>query len=178
MASIHEIAPDVFRINIYDSTIQLGFNHFLVRDDEPLLYHAGYRKFFPELHAAVTTLIDPAKLRWIAWSHFESDECGALNQWLDAALNAQPVCNFPSALLNANDFSNRRRALSTMANRSARGATGSKSVQPRTCRMAGMPACCWTKARRPCSAPTCFFSSVRRSPSLKGTCWQACRSLC
>jgi flavorubredoxin len=104
MASIHEIAPDVFRINIYDSRIQLGFNHFLIRDDEPLLYHTGYRFMFPELLAAVKTLTDPAKLRWIAWSHFESDECGALNLWLEAASNAQPVCNFLGALLNVNDF--------------------------------------------------------------------------
>lgn len=107
MATIHEIAPDIFRINIFDTNIQLGFNHFLIRDDEPLLYHTGYRKMFTELHAAVKTLIDPNKLRWIAWSHFESDECGALNQWLEAAPNAQPVCNFIGAMLNANDFANR-----------------------------------------------------------------------
>jgi flavorubredoxin len=107
MTSVHEIAPDVFRINIFDSNIQLGFNHFLIRDDEPLLYHTGYRRMFPELLAAVKTLIDPAKLRWIGWSHFESDECGALNQWLDAAPQAAPVCGFLSALLNTNDFANR-----------------------------------------------------------------------
>jgi len=107
MSNIHEIAPDIFRINIFDSNIQLGFNHFLVRDDEPLLYHTGYRHMFPELLAAVKTLIDPAKLRWISWSHFESDECGALNQWLDAAPNAQPLCNFLGAILNVNDFANR-----------------------------------------------------------------------
>jgi flavorubredoxin len=104
MAHIHEIAPDVFRIHIYDSKIQLGFNHFLIRDDEPLLYHTGYRHMFSELLSAVKTLIDPAALRWIAWSHFESDECGALNLWLEAAPNAQPVCNFLGALLNVNDF--------------------------------------------------------------------------
>ena len=104
MADIHEIAPDIFRINIFDSKIQLGFNHFLVRDDEPLLYHTGYRHMFPELFGAVKTLIDPAKLRWISWSHFESDECGALNLWLEAAPNAQPVCNFLGAILNVNDY--------------------------------------------------------------------------
>ena len=104
MAAIHEIAPDIFRINIYDTKIHLGFNHFLIRDDDALLYHTGYRHMFPELLAAMKTLIDPAKLRWIAWSHFESDECGALNLWLEAAPNAQPLCNFLGALLNVNDF--------------------------------------------------------------------------
>lgn len=104
MADIHEIAPDVFRISIFDSNLNLGFNHFLVRDNEPLLYHTGYRRMFPELLPAVKTLIDPAALRWISWSHFESDECGALNSWLEAAPNAQPVCNFLGAILNANDF--------------------------------------------------------------------------
>ena len=54
-------------------------DHFLVRDEKPLLFHAGLKGMFPALREAVTKIIDPAKLRHIAWSHFESDEIGALN---------------------------------------------------------------------------------------------------
>src|SRR4030095_8814968 len=100
MTAINEIAPDVFRLSIYFPDFDMQFNHFLVRDEEPLLFHAGYRSMFPELHQAVATLIDPAKLRYVAWSHFESDECGALNQWLAVAPQAEPVCTLVGKLVS------------------------------------------------------------------------------
>jgi hypothetical protein len=53
----------------------------------------------------VATLIDPAKLRHVAWSHFESDECGALNDWLQLAPQAQPVCTLVGKLVSVDDFS-------------------------------------------------------------------------
>lgn len=52
MASVNEIAPDVYRISIYIPEIDLQFNHFLVKDDEPLLYHTGMRMMFPLVHEA------------------------------------------------------------------------------------------------------------------------------
>lgn len=105
MHTIYEIAPDVFRLCVYVADIDMQFNHFLVRDEEPLLFHAGLKSMFPELRNAVATLIDPAKLRHIAWSHFESDECGALNEWLQIAPQAQPVCTLVGKLVSVDDFS-------------------------------------------------------------------------
>ena len=107
MTAIHEIAPDVFRLSVYVPDFDMEFNHFLVRDEEPLLFHTGFRAMFPLLRDAVATLIDPSKLRHIAWSHFESDECGALNHWLDLAPEAQPVCTLVGKLVTVDDFSNR-----------------------------------------------------------------------
>ncbi len=104
-AQIHEIAPDVFRLSIYVPDFDMQFNHFLVRDEEPLLFHAGFRAMFPALREAVGTLIDPATLRHIAWSHFESDECGALNDWLKVAPQAEPVCTLVGKLVSVDDFS-------------------------------------------------------------------------
>ena len=104
MATVTEIAPDVYRISIYVGDFDLQFNHFLVRDEEPLLYHAGMRKMFPELHEAVSKLIDPKTIRWISWSHFEVDECGGLNEWLNAAPRAEPACSVVGALVNISDF--------------------------------------------------------------------------
>jgi flavorubredoxin len=103
-AKIDEIAPDVHRISIYAPDFDLEFNHFLVRDDEPLLYHAGMRGMFPELKAAVARLIDPAELRWIGFSHFEVDECGGLNDWLALAPRAQAVAGQVGAMVNLADF--------------------------------------------------------------------------
>jgi flavorubredoxin len=105
MTKIDEIAPDVFRLSLYVPEIDMQFNHFLVRDDEPLLFHAGLKGMFPALREAVATLIDPATLRHIAWSHFESDECGALNEWLQVAPQAQPVCTLIGKLVSVDDFS-------------------------------------------------------------------------
>jgi flavorubredoxin len=104
MYKINEIAPDVYRISVFVPEIQLQFNHFLIKDDEPLLYHAGMRNMFPVLHEAVKTLIDPKLLRWIGFSHFEVDECGGLNEWLQVAPDAQAVCSEVGSIVNMSDF--------------------------------------------------------------------------
>jgi len=103
-ATVNEIAPDVFRISLYEPALDMQFNHFLVRDEEPLLFHAGFERMFPALREAVGKLIDPATLRHVAWSHFESDECGALNDWLQLAAQAQPVCTLVGKLVSVDDF--------------------------------------------------------------------------
>lgn len=105
MTAIDEIAPDLFRLSVYAPDYDMQFNHFLVRDEEPLLFHAGLKAMFPALREAVSQLIDPAKLRHIAWSHFESDECGALNEWLQIAPQAEPVCTLVGKLVSVDDFS-------------------------------------------------------------------------
>ena len=105
MTTTTEIAPDLFRLSIYVPDFDMQFNHFLVRDEEPLLFHAGFKRMFPALREAVAKLIDPTKLRHIAWSHFESDEIGALNEWLQLAPLAQPVCTLVGKLVSVDDFS-------------------------------------------------------------------------
>lgn len=107
MARIDEVGPDLYRICIYVPEIDLQFNHFLVKDEGPLLFHTGMRRMFPEVRDAVAQIIDPADLRWISWSHFEVDECGALNEWLAVAPQATPVCSECGAMVNLTDFSNR-----------------------------------------------------------------------
>ncbi len=107
MVQTDEIAPDVFRICLYVEQYDLQFNHFLVRDEQPLLFHAGMRWMFPDLRQAVAGLIDPSTLRWIGWSHFESDECGALNAWLKLAPAAQPLCTPIAAMVNMADYADR-----------------------------------------------------------------------
>lgn len=104
MTNIHEIAPDLFRLSIFVPDFDMQFNHFLVRDEEPLLFHAGLKAMFQALHEAVARLIDPTKLRHIAWSHFESDEVGSLNHWLELAPLAQPVCTLVGKLVSVDDF--------------------------------------------------------------------------
>ena len=104
---VDEIAPDVFRLSLFMPEMNIQFNQFLVRDDEPLLFHTGMKQIFPEVRQAVGRVIDPQKLRWIGFSHFEADECGSLNQWLDIAPQATPICSFVGANVSINDFANR-----------------------------------------------------------------------
>ena len=104
MAKITEIAPNIYRISIYAPKGDVQFNHFLANDDEPLLFHTGLRGMHAEIREAVSSLINVSDLRHIGFSHFESDECGALNEWLGAAPEADVICSQVGARVNVNDF--------------------------------------------------------------------------
>jgi flavorubredoxin len=104
MTQITEIAHDMYRISTFIPEANLQFNQFLVRDEEPLLFHTGMKGLFPVVRDAVATLLVPATIRWISFSHFEADECGSLNEWLQTAPAAQPVCSLVGALVSINDF--------------------------------------------------------------------------
>lgn len=104
MAKITEIAPDVYRVSIYVPWADIQFNHFVVKDDEPVLFHTGLRGMFPEVRDAVAQIVKLSDLRHIGFSHFESDECGSLNEWLGIAPNANAVCSQVGALVCVNDF--------------------------------------------------------------------------
>ena len=101
---ITEIAPDTYRISTYVPEANLGFSQFLVRDEEPLLFHTGGRALFPMVHEAVSKLIDPSTVRWVGFSHFEADECGSLNEWQEAAPQATGVCSVVGKLVSVDDF--------------------------------------------------------------------------
>jgi flavorubredoxin len=103
MTQVTEIAPDVYRISTFVPEGDLQFNQFLVKDDEPLLYHTGMNSLFPVVLEAVATIIDPSTLRWIGFSHYEADECGSLNKWLELAPRAEAVCSFVGAMVSIND---------------------------------------------------------------------------
>ncbi len=107
MTQVTEVAPDLFRISTFVPEADLQFNQFLVRDDEPLLFHTGLRKMFPVVRDAVAKVIDPARVRWIGFSHFEADECGALNDWLACAPRAQAACGVVGAVVSVDDVADR-----------------------------------------------------------------------
>jgi len=104
---VHEVGPDVFQIATYVPQFNLQFSQFLIKDEEPLLYHTGMRGMFPQLRDAVARIMDPARIRWISASHFEVDEWGAVNEWLEAAPSAQAVSTVAGALVNLADFVSR-----------------------------------------------------------------------
>src|SRR2546423_4651697 len=106
-SKVTEIASDVFRISIFHPDYKIQFNQFLIRDDEPFMMHTGFKKMFPITLEGVASVIDPSRLRWIGFSHFESDECGALNELLAVAPHAQAVCSFVGTVVMVDDFADR-----------------------------------------------------------------------
>lgn len=108
-ARLDEIAAGIYRISIRHDVVPGGFtfNHFLIDDDEPLLFHTGLRALFPEVRDAVARVIPVERLRYLAFSHVEADECGGLNQFLAAAPHAVPVCSRTAAMVSVNDLADR-----------------------------------------------------------------------
>ncbi len=104
MSTVTEIAAGVYRISTFAPDYGMQFNQFLVVDDEPFLMHTGFKGMFAVTRDAVASVLDPSRLRWIGFSHFESDECGALNEWLGGAPQAQAACSFIGAIMSVNDF--------------------------------------------------------------------------
>ena len=88
---VDEIAERIYRLSTFMPAVGpngLTFNQFLVDAEQPLLFHCGQRALFPAVSKAVARVIDLRRLRWIAFSHVEADECGALNEFLAAAPEA------------------------------------------------------------------------------------------
>jgi flavorubredoxin len=114
--NVHEVAQGIYRINtpvVIPGAGGFSFNQYLIDDDEALLFHTGPRKMFALVREAVAHIMPVERLRYIAFSHVEADECGSLNEWLDAAPHAEPLCGNIAAMVSINDLADRPpRALS------------------------------------------------------------------
>ena len=106
---VDEVASEIYRICTPLNVIPGGFtiNSYLVADDEPLLFHTGYKKLFPITLEAIGKVMPVEKLRWIGGSHFEGDEFGALNDFLGVAPEATPFGAEIGVLTSLNDFATR-----------------------------------------------------------------------
>lgn len=105
--AIDEIAPDTYRVCIPVPDLMPGgfsFNQYLIVDERPLLFHTGPRKLFPRIRAQIDKVLPLAQLRYVAFSHFEADECGSLADFLTAAPQAQPVCSDIGAMVSVSDI--------------------------------------------------------------------------
>ena len=108
---ISEIANGIYRLSTFVPEIAppagFTFNSFLIRADEPLLFHTGLRRMFPLLRPAVARLLPPEQLRWIAFGHYEADECGAMNEWLTVAPGALVAHGQTGCMVSLNDVADR-----------------------------------------------------------------------
>ena len=108
--SIDEIAPDIFRFSTLVPDVGptgFRFNQFLVRDDEPFLFHTGMRQLYPLVSDAVSRVINLADLRWISFGHVEADECGAMNLFLADVPRAEVIHGALACMVSLNDLADR-----------------------------------------------------------------------
>ena len=109
--NVHEIADGIYRINtpvaLPGGVGQFNFNQYLIVDDEPMLFHTGLRRLFPLVREAVGRVMPVEDLKYLALSHFEADECGALNEFLAVAPEAKPVCGRVAAMVSVGDYADR-----------------------------------------------------------------------
>ena len=83
------------------------FNQFLIDAEEPLLFHTGMKHQFPQVESALRKVMDPARLRWIAFGHYEADECGAMNDWLAASPRATVMHGATGVMVSVADQASR-----------------------------------------------------------------------
>lgn len=110
--TIDEIADGIHRISTPvppGDGLPAGFtfNQYLIVDDSPLLYHTGPRQMFPLTSQAVAAVLPLETLRYVGFSHVEADECGALNNFLEAAAEAEPLCGDIAAMVSIGDMADR-----------------------------------------------------------------------
>jgi flavorubredoxin len=108
---VSEIADGIYRLSTFVPDIAppagFTFNQFLILGDEPMMFHTGLRKMFPLNREALARILPPERLRWIAFGHYEADECGAMNEWLAVAPNATVAHGQTGCLVSLNDMADR-----------------------------------------------------------------------
>jgi flavorubredoxin len=108
---LHEIADGIYRISTYFPQVAppagFAFNQFLILADEPLLFHTGHRRLFPQVREAVARVMEPERLKWIGFGHVEADECGSMNEWLAIAPHAQIVHGETACGISLSDMADR-----------------------------------------------------------------------
>ena len=104
---VDEVADRVYRLSTWLEEAGLAFNQYLLDADEPLLFHTGQRALFADVSAAVASVMPLERLRWIAFGHLESDECGAMNEFLAAAPQAQVIGSHLANIVSLFDLCDR-----------------------------------------------------------------------
>jgi flavorubredoxin len=102
MARVDEIVSGIYRISttMGSGATAFQFNQFLIDDERPALVHTGLHQMYEDVHAAVAQVLDPTRLAYIVLLHFEADECGGMDRFIEGAPNAVLACSAMSADIN------------------------------------------------------------------------------
>ncbi len=167
---VDEIAGGIYRIStpVRLAAIPGGFsfNQFLIVDEKPLLFHTGLRRQFALTRDAIASVMPPERLYHVASSHFEADECGALNEFLAVAPKARPLCGTISAMVSLGDVADRPPRGWPTAKRYRWASTRSDGSRRPTCRTRGTAGSCLRRPRGHSSAATFSPTAATGSPPL------------
>jgi flavorubredoxin len=101
---VAEVGPGVYRVATYHERLRSSVNQFVIAGDEPALISTGLRESFAQTWAGIAEILDPATLRSIVIPHFEADECGALNDFLERAPRATALGSMRAVIASLADF--------------------------------------------------------------------------
>lgn len=104
---VDEINDGIFRLSTFVPDANIMFNQFVVRAEEPLLFHTGLRALYPLVADALSRIVPLEELRWVTFGHVEADECGSMNRILAAAPNATVAHGAVACLVQVNDLADR-----------------------------------------------------------------------
>jgi hypothetical protein len=102
MARVDELVDGIYRIcttfQLPDTEFQ--FSQFLIDDERPALIHTGMYGLYEGVRDGVAEVLDPGKLEYVILLHFEADENGGMDRFLEGAPNSTLACSALSSILN------------------------------------------------------------------------------
>ena len=101
---IDQIAGGIYRIATMTDAYGITFNQFLIDDERPALVHTGVYSAYEQIREAIGEVLDPARLAYVVLLHFEGDECGGMDRFMDEARGAALVGCDMSVILNLTSF--------------------------------------------------------------------------
>lgn len=99
---ISEIRDGIYRIAGFVGEYGITFNQFLISDIKPTLIHTGPLDMYSKIEEKVKEVIPIEKLLYIAFLHFEADECGGM-EFLKAS-KAKLIYSDLSSKLNLTEW--------------------------------------------------------------------------
>jgi flavorubredoxin len=101
---IDHITGGIYRISTMAEPFGITFNQFLIDDERPALIHTGEYGFYEPIRDAISEVLDPQRLAYVALLHWEGDENGGMDRFLADAPEAEVVGSALSIQLNARGF--------------------------------------------------------------------------
>jgi flavorubredoxin len=101
---IDHITGGIYRIATWADPYGITFNQFLIDDELPALIHTGEHGAYDGVRSAISEVLDPARLAYIALLHWEGDENGGMDRFLAEAPDGELVGSALSIALNARGF--------------------------------------------------------------------------
>src|SRR5438046_2880844 len=103
------IAGGIYRISQWGPESRITFNQFLIADECPTLIHTGRYGDYDAVRDAIAQVLDPSTLRYVVLLHFEADECGGMDRFLEAAPESTLLGSWLSVEVNLRRWSFRGR---------------------------------------------------------------------